>query len=77
LPGGTKSAARKYDFRARKYEMTDDYFPDVNHSANPFLSAYITAKQPGGTTAFFTPFLQERQFLADFVSKVFSFSVGT
>lgn len=64
MPGGTKSAARKYDFRARRYEMTDDDFPDVNYSVNLFLSLYIAVKQPGGTTVFLTPVLQKSSFLA-------------
>ncbi len=57
--------------------MVDDCFPDVNHPVNPFSSAYIALKQPGGTTAFFTPDLQERQLLRDSASKVFIFSVET
>ena len=64
MPGGTKRAARKYDFSARKYDLTDDCFPDVNHSVNPMSSNCVALKQPGGTTALFTPDLQERPFLS-------------
>jgi len=69
VPGGTKGAARKYDFPARKYEMTDDCFPDVNHSLNALFSICISLKQPGGTTALLTPDLQEREFVREFASK--------
>lgn len=77
MPGGTKRAARKYDFPARKYEMTGDCFPDVNYLSNLLFSICIALKQPGGPTTLYTPDLQERQLIRGFASKCFSFSDKT
>ena len=71
MPGGTKRAARKYDFSARKYEMTDDCFPEVNHFVNLMFSACLAPKQPGGTTTLFTPNLQKGSFFAFLLINVF------